>query len=97
MYAKIPARSIRILVGGSTYSPDFAYVVTRADGGPQLNLVIESKGKDESDLNASEQKRMEQAAAFFDQLGSKVRVQFVRQLKSEAIRDIIQTALAVNS
>ena len=40
VYSKIPKSSIRIpLVGGHTYSPDFAYVVKSADGKSALNLV----------------------------------------------------------
>lgn len=43
VFSKIPKNSIKIPVaGGYTYSPDFAYVVKKAEG-DYLNFIIETK------------------------------------------------------
>lgn len=44
VYGKIPRSSIAIpVITGGMYSPDFMYVVKRADGGKELNIVVETK------------------------------------------------------
>lgn len=96
VYAKIPRNSLRIpLVGGGTYSPDFAYVVTRSDGKPQLNLIVETKGKIEGDLSDNEKARIAQAAQLFNSVDGEagIRVQFAKQLQGDKIATIIKAAL----
>lgn len=94
VYSKIPKNTIRIPVaGGGTYSPDFAYVVNRTDGKQQLNLVIETKGKDEIDLGIVEEQKLKHAEEMFRELNknSHIEVKFASQLKGSNIIDIIQS------
>lgn len=94
VYSKIPKNSIRIpLVGGGTYSPDFAYVVKTADGKSKLNLIVETKGKDEIDLGAAEAKRIEHAEKYFNRDDSSTKVTFRRQLKNDKMLSIIKQAI----
>lgn len=91
VYSKIPKNSIRIpLVGNGTYSPDFAYVIKRADGKTELNLLVESKNKSETDLMISEDKKIKHAEAFFNQLSEGVKVTFKKQLQNNKIIDLIR-------
>ena len=67
VYTKIPKRSVKIPVpGGKSYSPDFAYVVKDKDGKSNLNLVVETKGKDEENLNKIEKEKFYLAKLAFD-------------------------------
>ena len=94
VYSKIPKSSIRIpLVGGGTYSPDFAYVVKTSDGKSKLNLIVETKGKDEIDLGAAEAKRIKHAEKYFNRDGQTTKVVFRRQLKAEQIAKTIKDAI----
>lgn len=87
----IPKNSTRIpLVGGTTYSPDFAYVVKRADGKVALNLVVETKDKTELDLGGGEAQRIKYAEAFFNQLGGATQVHFKKQLSGVKMLDLIE-------
>lgn len=93
VYTKIPKSSIRIpLVGGYTYSPDFAYVVKSAGGKSTLNLVVESKDKTESGLAGDEAQRIKHAEAFFNQLDAKIAVRFKKQLQNRKIIALINEA-----
>ena len=93
VYTKIPKNSIRIpLVGGYSYSPDFAYVVKMADGISALNLVVEAKDKTELGLGGDEAQRIKHAEAFFNQLGTDVKVSFKSQLQNGKIVDLIRQA-----
>lgn len=95
IYTKIPKSSIRIpLVGGGTYSPDFAYVVKSADGNSALNLVVESKDKTEIGLATDEAKKIKHAEVFFNQLQSDVKVVFKKQLKDCKMVELIKQARA---
>ena len=95
VYTKIPKNSIRIpLVGGGSYSPDFAYLIKQIDGSQALSLVVESKSKDEGDLSANEAKKISHAEQFFNSGGQNLRVKFETQLKGEQISDIIHQALS---
>lgn len=93
VYTKIPRNSIRIPVaGGGTYSPDFAYVVKRKDGKKELNLVIESKGKESTrELNRDESKKIKHAEEFFKQMNKEgsLDVKFETQFNDVEIADII--------
>lgn len=94
VYTKIPKSTIRIPVaGGGTYSPDFAYVVNRKDGKQQLNLVVETKGKDDVDLGMAEGQKIKHAEQMFHELNknSDIEVKFATQLRGNNIVDIIKS------
>ncbi len=94
VYSKIPKNSIRIpLVGGGTYSPDFAYIVKDNKGKSKLNLIVETKGKDKIDLGEREAKKIKHAECFYNAHGSKTKVVFKHQLKTDKISDIIKEAI----
>lgn len=96
VYTKLPKSSIRIpLVGGHTYSPDFAYVVKNLDGKTKLNLVVETKDKTEFGLGGDEAKRIQHAEAFFNQMGSPITVHFKKQLQNKKMVDLIKDATQV--
>ena len=95
VYTKIPKSSISIpLVGGYTYSPDFAYVVKMADGNSALNLVVKAKDKTELGLGGDEAQRIKHAEVFFNQLNAGVKVSFKKQLKNGKIVDLINQAIS---
>ena len=95
VYSKIPKSSIRIpLVGGHTYSPDFAYVVKSADGKSALNLVVESKDKTELGLGGDEKQRILLAEAFFNRMNDKITVHFKKQLQNKSMVDIIKEVVS---
>ena len=94
VYTKIPKNSIQIpVVGGLSYSPDFAYVVEYKNGDQKLNLVVETKGKDEGNLGLEESQKIKSAEMFFEALTKssqvKINLKFKTQLKNEKIVDII--------
>ena len=95
VYAKIPKNSIRIpLVGGKSYSPDFAYLIKQGSGSQTLSMVVEAKNKNDGGLSLNEKKKIEHAESFFNVGGVMERVRFETQLKGEKISDMIQKALA---
>lgn len=95
VYAKIPKNSIRIpLVGGGSYSPDFAYVVKDTSGKSALNLIVESKGKKEIALSDEEKKKISHAEKFFSSLSQEITVKFEKQLAGKSMVDVIRSALA---
>jgi len=95
VYSKIPKSSIRIpLVGGFTYSPDFAYVVKSADGKSALNLVVEAKDKTELGLGGDEAQRIKHAEAFFNRMNSKITVHFKKQFQNKSMVDIIKEVVS---
>ncbi len=91
VFGKIPKSSIRIpVVNGQTYSPDFAYVVKQKDGKTRLNIVIESKNKDERFLSRDEEDKISLANKFFDTINeSDIKVVFEKQMKGKQITSII--------
>ena len=58
-----------------------------------MNLVVESKGKDEGNLGVEEKQKIESARMFFETLSksskTKINLEFKPQLKNEKIVDII--------
>ncbi|PKO44194.1 MAG: type III restriction-modification system endonuclease [Betaproteobacteria bacterium HGW-Betaproteobacteria-22] len=99
VYTKIPRSSIRIpLVGGGTYSPDFAYVIKGADGHTVLNLVVESKNKTETTLMMSESQKIKHAEVFFNQLSEmeNIKITFKKQLQNTTALDLIKESLKPN-
>ncbi|MDK1359659.1 type III restriction-modification system endonuclease [Arthrobacter sp. zg-Y1219] len=96
VYGKIPRRSIRVpLYFGGTTSPDFMYVLKRADGKLSLNFVVETKDVEKhSDMRESEQLRMEAAKRFFDSMSSEnFDVAFKPQVKRDDIVTMIKQLL----
>jgi len=95
IYTKIPKNSIRIpLVGGGTYSPDFAYVLKSADGKNALNLVVESKDKTEVGLATEEAQKIKHAEAFFNQLDKNIKISFKKQLQDKKMVELIKEVAA---
>ncbi len=91
VFTKIPKNSIRIPVaGGYTYSPDFAYVVQHKDGRKQLNLIVETKDKDDRGLFIDEKKKIDHAEVFFNSLQGDVEVKFQQQYAGKKMKDIIE-------
>ena len=70
VYGKIPRSSIAIpTITGGTYSPDFMYVVRKANGEKELYVIVETKdveGKD--NLRENEKAKIECAKIFFETL-----------------------------
>lgn len=93
VFTKIPKNSIRIpVIGGRTYSPDFAFVVKERGGNQRLHLVVEAKGKNAIELNEIERKKIEFANRFFDEL----KVRFETQYSGDRLAEIIKKALGKN-
>lgn len=96
VFGKIPNKSIRIpTVVGETYSPDFMYVIEKSDGTKQLNLIIETKGKDNlSDLMGKEKYKIQCAEKFFELMKLKgYEIVFKRQLNADNVKTIIDKVL----
>ena len=94
VYSKIPKNSIRIpLIGGGSYSPDFAYVLKSSDGQSQLGLVVETKGKTAIDLAELEAQKIRHAESYFGLKTSGIDVRFETQLSGKSIQDIVKDAL----
>lgn len=90
VFTKIPKESIRIpVVGGRTYSPDFAFVVREKRGSEFLHLVVEAKGKEGIGLSKMEEKKIEFAKRFFGNL----KVRFEAQYSGDCMTKIIKRAL----
>lgn len=92
VFTKIPKNSIKIPVaGGGTYSPDFAYVLKDKSGKQVLNLIVETKNKEERGLNSDENQKIEHAKKFFENINSDIKVKFETQFKSEKMKEIIKS------
>ncbi len=89
VFTKIPRNSIKIPVaGGETYSPDFAYVVKRKDGGQRLHFVVETKNyAGESGMREAEKAKIRHAQALF---GGEVSIQFRTQFSNDRIKTLIE-------
>ena len=85
--------AIPVITGGM-YSPDFMYVVKRADGGKELNIVVETKDVEgKAELRGTEKVKLECARVFFEmlkadgytvyfrnQLGNKQMIQIINEI-----------------
>jgi type III restriction enzyme len=95
VYMKIPSRSIRIpIIGGGTYSPDFAYVVEYRNGKKRLNVVVETKDKSKLDLSELEKKKIKSAELLFS--NAEYDVKFVKQMKKEKIISVLKEVIDGN-
>ncbi|AYQ57120.1 hypothetical protein MS2017_1432 [Bathymodiolus thermophilus thioautotrophic gill symbiont] len=91
VFTKIPKNSIRIpVVGGFSYSPDFAYVVKDSQGNQSLNLIVETKGKEKRGLSTDENQRIKHAEQFFNNIDNSISVKFATQFSSDKIIGIIK-------
>ena len=96
VYGKIPQRSICIPnITNDLYSPDFMYVVQRADGKKELNIVIESKDVPNDEAKRTiEDAKIDNAKRFFEQLKlDGYEVKFCRQLQNKTMANIISELL----
>ncbi|MEZ5006011.1 MAG: hypothetical protein R2738_08360 [Bacteroides graminisolvens] len=96
VYGKIPRRSISIpTIGNDSYSPDFMYVVKKANGEKNFNIVIETKQVEgKSSLRGEEDMKISCAKEFFNQLTlDGYKVSFKTQLNNNGIKSIIEEIL----
>lgn len=98
VFGKIPRKSISIpTITNDSYSPDFMYMVKKADGTKELNIIVETKGVDTpADLRGIEEKKIGCARKFFDQLREdypELNVNFRDQLNNQQLRTIIDEVL----
>ncbi|WP_113639483.1 type III restriction-modification system endonuclease [Nubsella zeaxanthinifaciens] len=97
VYGKIPKNSIAIpTITGQSYSPDFMYVVKKANGDKILNVIVETKDvEDQSTLRVIEQAKINSAKTFFNQLTiDGYKVEFKEQLKNNKIKQIIDEVIS---
>ena len=97
VYGKIPRSSIAIpTITGGMYSPDFMYVVKKASGEKELNIVMETKDvENKSVLHKEEQAKINCASVFFDMLTKDgYTVYFRDQLNNKQMAQIINEVLA---
>lgn len=96
VYGKIPQKSIRIPnITNDLYSPDFMYVVQRADGKKELNIVIETKDVPNDEAKRTvEDAKINNAERFFQQLKlDGYEVKFCCQLQNKKMANIISELL----
>lgn len=98
VFTKIPKNSIQIPVsGGGTYSPDFAYVIEYKNGNKELNLILETKGKDKRELYHEESQKIKHAQLLFESSEKDYSINFDTQFKDEAIKEILQRVVELNN
>lgn len=96
VYGKIPKNSIAIpTITGQSYSPDFMYVVKKANGEKILNIIVETKDvENQTSLREIEKAKIDCAKVFFNQLTiDGYKVAFKTQLNNKRIRQIIDEVL----
>lgn len=96
VYGKIPRSSIAIpTIVDENYSPDFMYVVKKADGTKELNIVVETKlVENQSTLRGKEEAKIKCAEIFFQQLTiDGYKVSFHTQLSNKKVKQIIEEVI----
>ena len=96
VYGKIPRSSIAIpTITGGMYSPDFMYVVRKATGEKELNIVVETKDVEGKDvLRGNEAAKIECARVFFEILSRDgYVVHFRDQINNKQMAQIINEVL----
>lgn len=96
VYGKIPRSSIAIpTIAGGTYSPDFMYVVKKANGDKELNIVVETKDvENKSTLRGIEAAKIKCAEMFFKNLSAQgYNVHFRTQLNNKKMLQIVQEVI----
>ena len=98
VYGKIPRSSIAIpTFAGSTYSPDFMYIVKKKNGMKELHLIVETKDKAEKDLSLEENLKIDCAKVFFDTLSKEgYKVYFHKQMKGDKMKEIVDEVVYNN-
>ncbi len=99
VYGKIPRSSIAIpTITGGTYSPDFMYVVKRASGEKELNLIVETKDvENKSSLRGDEAAKIECAKVFFENLSlDGYKVYFRDQLNNKQMVQIVSEVVSAS-
>ncbi|MGL4372359.1 MAG: hypothetical protein ACRCS6_01160, partial [Turicibacter sp.] len=92
VYGKIPRRSISIpTIADSSYSPDFMYVVKKANGEKELNIIVETKDVEgKQHLRDNEKVKINCAELFFEQLKvDGYNVHFRTQINNKGMKTII--------
>ena len=89
VFTKIPKNSIRIpIIGGKTYSPDFAYVLNFKNGQKRLYFVVETKNTgDVKELKEIERQKIKHAEKIF---GGAMKMKFETQFSKQKMQDLIQ-------
>lgn len=98
VYGKIPRSSIAIpTITGGMYSPDFMYVVKKASGEKELNIVVETKDvENKADLRGTEKAKIDCARVFFDMLSKDgYKVYFRDQLNNKQMAQIVNEVLSL--
>jgi len=91
VFTKIPKNSIKIpIIGGKSYSPDFAYIIKDNKNNTKIYFIIETKDKEEKDLTYEEIIKIKLAEKFFKE---KIKILFKTQLKNTHIEQIIKEFL----
>lgn len=96
VYGKIPRSSIAIpTIAGGTYSPDFMYVVKKANGDKELNIVVETKDvENKSTLRGVEAAKIKCAEIFFKNLSAQgYNVHFRTQLNNKKMLQIVKEVI----
>lgn len=96
VYGKIPSSSIAIpTIAGGTYSPDFMYVVKKANGIKELNVIVETKGVENlSELKGTEKMKINCAKIFFETLEAEgYNVRFSAQINNKKMLQVIRESL----
>lgn len=96
VYGKIPRSSIAIpTIAGGTYSPDFMYVVKKANGEKELNIIVETKDvENKSTLRATEEAKIKCAEIFFNNLSEQgYNVHFKTQINNKKMLQIIKEVI----
>lgn len=93
VYGKIPSHSICIpTVASSNYSPDFMYLVKKADGTKELNIVIETKAYNkETQISQDEETKISCAEGMFRAMSANgYTVHYRKQINSTTVKTIIE-------
>ncbi len=96
VYGKIPRNSIAIpTITGQSYSPDFMYVVKKANGDKVLNIIVETKDvPEEASLRQIEKNKIECAKIFFEKLTiDGYKVEFHTQINNKKIKEIVEEVM----
>ena len=96
VYGKIPRCSIAIpTIAGSSYSPDFMYVVKSDAGKQELNVIVETKDvENQTDLRGTEKIKIDCAKIFFENLSREgYKVHFITQLNNKQMKQVIDEVL----
>lgn len=96
VYGKIPRNSIAIpTIAGGTYSPDFMYVVKKANGEKELNVIVETKDvENKLTLRGIENAKLKCAEVFFKNLSAQgYNVHFRTQLNNKKMLQIVKEVI----